>query len=190
MGTRAQWAKHLGLETKAPNHKRRRSGAALRDLAKAQQPKATRKDTYARYVNDVAALEAHDAAIPDKQVVQIDPVPYPRMSQRDIWEKRPSVLRYRAYADELRLRQVRLPHAYAVEFVIKMPDSWPEDLKDEMDGKPHLLVPDTSNCIKALEDALVPKDETLHTLATRKVWGRAGRITIYKADLVWPAGCS
>ena len=33
---------------------------------------------------------------------KIKPVPKPRMTQRDAWDKRPCVLRYRAFKDEVR----------------------------------------------------------------------------------------
>lgn len=103
------------------------------------------------------------------------------MTQRDAWEKRACVERYRTFCDELRLRGARLPYAYRAEFVLPMPESWPADFKLLMDGRPALLKPDTSNLIKALEDALVPNDEVLHCIAGSKVWGLNGRITILKA---------
>lgn len=34
----------------------------------------------------------------------IVPVPKPRMTQRDKWQKRPAVMRYRAFCDEVRAK--------------------------------------------------------------------------------------
>lgn len=45
------------------------------------------------------------------QVFDICPLPKPRMTQRDRWAKRPAVLRYRAFCDEVRLRAWRCPSA-------------------------------------------------------------------------------
>ena len=42
-------------------------------------------------------------------VYPITPVPKPRMTRRDRWAKRPCVLRYWAFKDEVRLRRVSLP---------------------------------------------------------------------------------
>lgn len=182
MSRRTQWAQALGIESaaKAPTRKPRRKKSALQALATAKAPKETADQRYRRYVADVEALETADAGVPEVQVVPVTPVPKPRMSQRDVWEKRSAVERYRAFCDEVRLRGAKLPNSYAVTFVLPMPDSWPAWLRDRMDGQPHLLKPDTSNLTKALEDALVPNDEKLHNIAARKFWGRGGCITIYK----------
>ncbi|MCD9046727.1 RusA family crossover junction endodeoxyribonuclease [Luteimonas sp. MHLX1A] len=102
------------------------------------------------------------------------------MTRSDRWNKRPCVLRYRAYVDELQLRGAKLPSRYRLEFVLPMPASWSEELKSEMDGKPHLVRPDTSNLVKAVEDALVPRDERLHDIAATKVWGRKGSVRILR----------
>lgn len=68
----------------------------------------------------------------------ITPVPKPRQTQRDRWKKRGSVLRYRNFADEVRLMKVPLPEAGAhIIFHIPMPMSWSKKKKAEMNGKPH-----------------------------------------------------
>ena len=109
----------------------------------------------------------------------ITPVPKPRMTQRDKWAKRPCVLRYRAFADECRLCNVRL-HADGsmVTFVLPMPKSWSAKKREAMDRQPHEQKPDLSNLIKALEDALMVDDSAIHTMAARKVWGESGQIWI------------
>lgn len=129
---------------------------------------------------ELKEIRALDLAVPDVQEVDIQPVPKPRMTQADRWAKRDCVLRYRAYCDILRLRGLKLPHAYRLEFVLPMPESWSEATKATMDGQPHLVRPDTSNLVKAVEDALVPRDERLHDIRGTKMWGRVGRLRIIK----------
>lgn len=184
MSQRSQWTQALGNEgeTKPTNRKPRRKATGLQAVAKARAPKETAEQRFQRYLADVEALANVDAGVPDVQCIPVTPVPKPRMSQRDVWEKRDAVVRYRAFCDEVRLRGAKLPQSYAVTFVLPMPDSWPDWLKLRMDGMPHLLKPDTSNLTKALEDALVPNDEKLHNIAARKFWGRVGCITINKTQ--------
>lgn len=104
------------------------------------------------------------------------------MSRRDSWNPRPCVLRYRAFCDEVRLRGAVLPDAYRVVFEIAMPRSWPTEQREAMRGKPHLVRPDTSNLLKALEDALVPGDERLHNAGGIKRWADRDAITIVAID--------
>lgn len=115
-------------------------------------------------------------------MIEITPIPKPRMSQKDAWEKRPAVLRYRAFCDEIRLKGAKLPHAYRLLFVMPMPESWPVEYRKQMDGKPCLLKPDTSNLVKATEDALCKNDECLHNVGALKRWGTTGRIEIIKVS--------
>ncbi len=127
------------------------------------------------------ALEP-DPSIPDTQVYEIHARPKPRQSQRDQWDSRPEVERYRVFADLLRLAGAQLPKAYEVHFVLPMPEGWPEELKTAMDGMPHLQRPDTSNLVKAVEDALVEKDEVLFGAGATKRWGRRPLIVIRKVN--------
>lgn len=129
---------------------------------------------------EIEAIQAADADIPDEQRFPVRAVPKPRQTQRDRWAKRPAVLSYRAMADELRLRGARLPHRYQLIFQLPMPEGWPEDWKQALEGKPHLRRPDGGNAIKAVEDALVPKDETLWSGRFDKIWGREACIIIRK----------
>ncbi len=75
-----------------------------------------------------------------------------------------------------------LPDAYRVVFEIAMPRSWPTEQREAMRGKPHLVRPDTSNLLKALEDALVPGDERLHNAGGIKRWADRDAITIVAID--------
>lgn len=201
MTSRAAWAKALGQDPGKPGRRTSLDGLtvapavvkatkakqqpkhSLASFAPLAKPKVRREDRYQQYLDDLDAYEAHDDLIPLRQDIQMVPVPKPRMSQRDTWEKRPAVLRYRAFCDEIRLKGAKLPHAYRAVFILPMPEAWPDDLKAQMAGRPALLKPDTSNLIKALEDALVAKDEALFCIGGLKFWGYEGRITILKESL-------
>jgi len=104
------------------------------------------------------------------------------MSQSDAWKKRPSVLRYRAFCDTVRLLGARLPRAYKITFLIPMPESWSEKKKSELVGKPHCQKPDASNLTKATEDALVKDDSVLWRIAADKLWSYSPAIVIQKID--------
>lgn len=116
-------------------------------------------------------------------LIKTDPVAKPRMTQRDKWMKRPCVLRYRAYRDELRLRipnDVDLNGA-ALCFGIPMPKSWSKKKRKEMCGRPHQQKPDLDNLLKGLLDALYINDETVHRLSDlRKVWANEGFVRIHQ----------
>lgn len=109
----------------------------------------------------------------------ITPVPKPRMTQKDRWAKRPAVLRYRAFCDEVRLRGVSIPESGAhVTFVLPMPRSWSKEKRAEMEGRPHQQKPDVDNCTKALLDALFEEDSGIWDLRTTKLWGSEGKIVV------------
>ena len=114
-------------------------------------------------------------------IYPITPVPKPRMTQRDKWAKRPAVLRYRAFADEVRAHGVIIPEDGAtVVFTLPMPKSWSKKKRAAMQGKAHTQTPDWDNLAKALCDAVHGDDSHLHTVAVRKVWGQQGSIEIRK----------
>ena len=101
----------------------------------------------------------------------IVPYPKPRMSQRDRWKKRPCVLRYRAFCDEVRLRRVVLPIPSKVTFLIGMPRSWAQAKRDEFDGQLHEAErSDVDNLLKALLDGLYRKDGHVASVWPEKRW--------------------
>nr|DAX05363.1 MAG TPA: Endodeoxyribonuclease RusA [Caudoviricetes sp.] len=109
----------------------------------------------------------------------ITPVPKPRMTQRDKWQKRPSVMRYRAFCDEARLRRIMLPESGAeIVFQMPMPKSWSGVKRRSMAGQPHQQKPDVDNLLKALMDALFDDDCKVWNVAVSKVWGESGKITV------------
>ena len=112
-------------------------------------------------------------------VIRVDPVAKPRMTRRDVWKKRPSVLAYRAYADTLRARYAGpLPDEVVIIFTLPMPRSWSARKRDRMRGQPHRAKPDLDNLEKAVLDALHPRDQEVWRKAGVKIWGDAGSVTI------------
>ena len=116
-------------------------------------------------------------------ILKITPVPKPRMTQSDRWKKRPCVVRYRAFADELRILAAQnnyiVKNPLSVTFVLPMPKSWSKKKKLEMDGKPHTQTPDLDNLLKAFQDVLLKDDSGVHTYKNvRKIWGIEGLIII------------
>ena len=114
-------------------------------------------------------------------LLDITPVPKPRQTRADKWKQRPSVLRYRAFADELRLklpRDVNLNWS-SIHFNLPMPKSWSKKKKAEMDCTPHTQKPDIDNLLKALLDAHYADDSGIHALTMiRKSWSKTGYIKI------------
>lgn len=110
----------------------------------------------------------------------IKPVSKPRQTRSDKWQERKSVMVYRAFADEVRLRRVFVPESgAAITFVLPMPPSWSEKKKAAMDGEPHRQKPDIDNLLKALLDAIHKDDAHIHQIAgVSKRWGREGSITV------------
>lgn len=116
-------------------------------------------------------------------VYNITPVPKPRMTQRDKWQKRPPVLRYRAFCDEVRLEKISLPeHSYHVTFIMPMPKSWSHKKRSDMNGKPHQQKPDKDNLEKALLDAIFDDDSRVWDGRVTKVWGEVGQIKITELE--------
>ena len=116
-----------------------------------------------------------------KKHFPIDVVGKPRMTQRDKWKKRPCVLRYRAFADELRLKVGpidRVPYCVSWSAYIAMPSSWTEERKNKMIGQWHQQKPDRDNIDKAILDALFKDDSTVATGTCQKLWAREGSLSI------------
>ena len=114
-------------------------------------------------------------------LLDITPVPKPRQTRADKWKKRPSVLRYRAFADEIRLKLDSGTdlNDCNIKFALPMPKSWSKKKKKEMDGMPHQQTPDIDNLIKALLDAVYSNDSGIHSLGKiKKIWSTKGHIVI------------
>lgn len=118
-----------------------------------------------------------------EKVFNITPLGKPRMTRADKWKKRPEVLRYRAFCDEVRLNNVSLPESgYHVIFVLPMPPSWSKKKRSLMDGKPHLQKPDKDNLEKALLDAIFGEDSHIWDGRVTKIWGETGKMIIREGE--------
>lgn len=113
-------------------------------------------------------------------IYSITPVPKPRMTQRDKWQKRPAVLRYREFCDQVREAGIEI-HQQGTEiaFYVPMPKSWSKKKREEMDGQPHKQKPDLDNLLKALLDAVHDEDCAVWSLSASKRWAKEGGIEVH-----------
>lgn len=113
----------------------------------------------------------------------ITPIGKPRMTRRDQWMKRPCVIRYRTYCDQVRAAWpsgISFPVGGAlVEFQMPMPASWSRAKRDERRGQPHEQKPDLDNLLKALLDALHDDDSGVWDVRITKRWGDEGCVLIF-----------
>jgi Holliday junction resolvase RusA-like endonuclease len=118
----------------------------------------------------------------DMIVFEIDPSPAPRMVKSDVWRKRPVVLRYFVYRDNLRLlaklHKYTLTETLSIVFFIPMPVSWSEKKKRDMNGGPHQSRPDIDNLCKAFLDCLEDEDSYVWRIEAEKRWAYVGSIQI------------
>lgn len=116
-------------------------------------------------------------------ILDITPVPKPRMTKSDRWKKRPAVTRYWAFCDQLREQwgDEPLPEAVSMFFQLPMPNSWSKKKKAELAGKPHKQRPDIDNLMKAVMDALCEDDSYIHSVKARKEWSKIGAIVLTEA---------
>ena len=111
------------------------------------------------------------------------PMGKPRMTRRDKWAKRPCVLRYRAFCDEVRSHAKDFPEdCYRVDWVayLPIPKSWSKAKKEEMQGEFHQAKPDRDNIDKAILDALLKEDCMVASGTLEKRWddGNGPRLEI------------
>jgi len=122
-------------------------------------------------------------------IIRIDPKPAPRMVHSDKWKKRPIVLRYRKYRDDLRFlcshSNVSVnAGVLGILFIMPMPKSWSKKKRAAMNGKPHQQTPDLDNLIKAVQDTLFKDDSHIwkYSPPPYKIWGYIGTI-IFKTEI-------
>jgi Holliday junction resolvase RusA-like endonuclease len=119
-----------------------------------------------------------------KIILNITPVPKPRMVKSDAWRKRKCVLAYWAFKDNLNILAKNaglndLPaNDFHVIYRLPMPASWSKKKAAEMDGKPHQQRPDCDNLQKALQDCLCKTDEHIWDFRVTKLWAETGSIEI------------
>ena len=102
------------------------------------------------------------------------PVPKPRMTRRDKWLQRPTVMRYRSFKDDINLQAnvagYCLPNEFKVTFGMPFPRSFGKVKRDKLVGTPHTQKPDVDNLLKALMDSLKDQDQDVWHVEARKVW--------------------
>ena len=115
-----------------------------------------------------------------------NPVGKPRMTQRDKWKKRPAVLRWLTYKDEVTLKAgpFSLPiQGYWMIFTFKPPRSWSTKRAVEMFGAPHMQKPDKDNLEKGIMDIFLPDDDSkVYDGRVSKQWGVRRNLEIWWKD--------
>lgn len=122
--------------------------------------------------------------VPAIQIIDVEPMGKPTLTSSDRWRKRPAVLRWRAYADLLRLHRPTLPDRFVALFCFTMPSSWSTTKQAKHLGQPKTTKPDYDNCLKALADALNAHDETIHDGRAIKRFGAHGRVVIFDPNQI------
>lgn len=108
------------------------------------------------------------------------PMSKPRQTRSDKWKERPCVMAYRAWADLARQCAGVLPATVShLDVVAYFPLK-----KKNLKGEPHTVRPDADNIIKAVADALFPKnDAMIHEMRVKKRYddgsGPRVEITVY-----------
>ncbi len=118
-------------------------------------------------------------------IFKLLPISKPRQTRSDKWKKRPCVLVYRAFADELRLQASRqgfsLENGLAYEFHLPMPKSWSQRKRLEKLGQLHDQKPDLDNLLKSVWDSLAKEDKAIAYIGqAKKVWALTPKIIITK----------
>lgn len=114
----------------------------------------------------------------------LDPVSKPRMTRADRWKKRPAVMRYWAFAEELRLLANKegfklQESSMSIMFYLPMPKSWSKKKALKTYDTPHQQKPDIDNLLKAFFDALTEDDSFIWQLEhVEKRWGSRGCISV------------
>ena len=109
----------------------------------------------------------------------ITPNTKPRMTKSDKWKKRPCVMKYWAFKDEVKRLGIVVPESGShITFHIPIPKSWNKTKTAEHIGKPHKQVPDNDNMLKALQDAIYEDDAHIWDVRITKLWAIKGKIVI------------
>lgn len=113
----------------------------------------------------------------------INPVAKPRMTQRDKWKQRPTVMKYRAFKDHVALSGMIIPIKGAkIRFNVPMPKSWSKKKKAMYNRLPHMQRPDLDNYLKAVFDAVFVEDCTVWQVTAEKRWAYEGSIEVRNGD--------
>lgn len=106
------------------------------------------------------------------------PIGKPRMTQRDKWQQRPAVVKYRTWADSARLALKQRgglpegadPIGIHCNAVFPLPASWSKKKRLELAGEYHQSKPDADNIAKAVMDALFKEDSGIAFETVVKRW--------------------
>jgi Holliday junction resolvase RusA-like endonuclease len=114
------------------------------------------------------------------------PMGAPRQTKRDQWgtNKRPIIVKYHAYRDELRRQASKMsftPPAAGCHFVFRMPvpKSYSKKLKASLLGGPHQEKPDFDNLVKAFLDALCESDSYVWDARVTKIYHEKPGIEVH-----------
>jgi len=109
-----------------------------------------------------------------KMVFTGDIMSKPRMTRKDKWEKRPCVMRYRQFCDDIRTAAEKYEYymgsCVEIIFFLPMPASWSLKKKKAMCNQPHQQKPDIDNLEKAILDALNLSDAHIYHVTATKYW--------------------
>lgn len=95
------------------------------------------------------------------------------MTRSDKWKKRPCVMKYRKFSDELRSyipSEYELPQPCRIVFYLPFPKSYSKKKKESLLGKPHKLKPDIDNLVKSILDAMYENDQHIWSIWATKYW--------------------
>jgi Holliday junction resolvase RusA-like endonuclease len=114
------------------------------------------------------------------------PIGKPRMTRSDKWKQRPCVLRYRQFADDLRLaaggNKLNPENIQSLSWVAYFEPKEKSKKKVKI-GELHRQKPDRDNIDKAILDALFKDDSAIAHGTLEKRWGSPERIEI-RIDLI------
>jgi len=117
---------------------------------------------------------------------KITPMGAPRANRSDAWRKRPVILKYYKFRDDVNseMKKIEFPwkslETLIVDFFIPMPKSWSAKKVLAMNNTPHQQKPDIDNLTKALLDSIFRDgdDCRVYDIKARKFWAGEGSIGI------------
>lgn len=104
------------------------------------------------------------------------PMGKPRMTQQDKWKKRPPVVRYRKWKDQVSLMapisKIPWKRVHRIDWTayLAIPKRWNRAQRAELTGTVHRVKPDRDNIDKALLDALLKEDSIVSDGCLKKRW--------------------
>jgi Holliday junction resolvase RusA-like endonuclease len=112
--------------------------------------------------------------------IAVTPMGAPRQTQRDVWKKRPVIVKYHKYRDDLRdaLPGYQLGMDLNLKFYLPMPKSYSKKKKLELMGTYHDQKPDIDNLAKGFMDAFKTEDKHVAVLHAEKYWSEIGYIEV------------